>query len=131
MINIIIFSCVCLTAALFFLGFMCYYIVKMNRLMTNLQLEFVKNAMLMQTVSSNIMEVKLKIEEQFDTLKNISKTSSTPRNTSYVPGESIEHNYERAKNLLKRGVSLDRELMTSCKMTEEEFELLSGAMAVE
>jgi hypothetical protein len=126
MINLIIFACVCLTAALFLIGFMCYHIVKMSQSLNKLNLKYIQNDMMMQLVGQQFKGLETKFEEQLETLKAIPK--APPPSAGFMPKEVIEQNYERAKNLLKRGMPLDRELMSSCQMTEEEFELLAETL---
>jgi hypothetical protein len=127
MIAIIIFSCIGLTTALFLMGFMCYHIIKMSRLLTRFNRKLIQNEKTTHVFSKKITELKSHFEEQFETLKVISKKPAPPvSSTSFVSKEVIEQNYERAKNLIERGVIPDRELMESCNMTEEELELLSG-----
>ena len=123
MINIIIFACVCLTAALFLIGFMCYHVIKMSHSLNKLNIELMKNDMMMQWAGKQFRGLESKFEEQLETLKSIPKTQSS--SAGFIHKEVIEQNYERAKSLLKRGMPLDRDLMKSCSMTEEEFELLS------
>lgn len=129
MINIIIFACVFLTATLFLLGFMCYQVIKMTQLLAQIKVELMKNDMMMQWAGKKIRELDTKFEEQLETLKSIPKAQSA--NPAFMPKEVIEQNYERAKSLIKRGVPLDLDLMKSCAMTEEEFELLTEMTAKE
>lgn len=127
MINIIIFACVCLTAALFLIGFMCFHVVKMSQSLAKLNLKFVQNDMMMQLVGKQFTGLENKFAEQLETLKAIPKTA--PSSPGFIAREVIEQNYDRAKSLLKRGMPLDRDLMKSCNMTEEEFELLAETAA--
>jgi hypothetical protein len=128
MIPIIIFSCIGLTTALFLMGFMCYHIIKMSRLLTKLNRKLIQNEKIIQLFNKKITDLKSHFEEQFEALKVISKkpTPAISSSSSFVAKEVIEQNYERAKNLIERGVTPDRELMESCNMTEEELELLAG-----
>lgn len=123
MINVIIFACVCSTAAMFLLGFMCYHIIKMSQSLNKINIELMKNDMMLQLAGKQFSGLESKFEEQLETLKSIPKTATS--SAGFIPKEVIEQNYERAKSLLKRGMPLDRDLMKSCSMTEEEFELLS------
>lgn len=79
--------------------------------------------MMMQWAGKQFRGLESKFEEQLETLKSIPKNPTS--SAGFVHKEVIEQNYERAKSLLKRGMPLDRDLMKSCSMTEEEFELLS------
>lgn len=127
MIAIVIFSCIGLTTALFLMGFMCYHLIKMNRLLTRFNRKIIQNEKSIHVFSKKITELKSHFEEHFESLKVISKKPApSVSSTSFVSKEVIEQNYERAKNLIERGVVPDRELMESCNMTEEELELLSG-----
>lgn len=129
MITIIIFSCIGLTTALFLFGFMCYHIIKMSRLLTRLNRKLIQHERIIRLSSKNVTDLKSSVEEQLEALKVISKKPASPvPNTSFVSKEAIEKNYERAKNLIERGVVPNRELMESCNMTEEELELLSGLL---
>lgn len=129
MITIIIFSCIGLTTALFVFGFLCYHIIKMSRLLTKVNRKLVQNERNVQLLSEKITALKGNLEEQFEALKVISKKPAVPVVNTTLAKESIVQNYERAKNLLDRGVVPNRELMESCNMTEEELELLSGTLS--
>ena len=123
MINIIIFSCVCLTAALFLMGFICYNVLKIMTQVNELNQKLTQMDLDMQAFEKNFASMEAKMLEQFEAQKAIQKAPVS--SVGFVGKELIEQNYERAKTLLKRGMPLDRELMASCSMTEEEFELLS------
>ena len=123
MINMIIFACVCLTAALFLIGFMCYHVVRMTHSLNKLNIELMKNDMMMQWAGKQFHSLESKFEEQLETLKSLPKTPTS--SAGFIHKEAIEQNYERAKSLVRRGMPLDRDLMKSCSMTEEEFELLA------
>jgi hypothetical protein len=157
MINIIIFSCFCLTAALFLIGFMCYKVIKMSKSLNQsvsklrseigkthlkfeqLNINFMQNNMMMQLVGKQVSEFEAKFQEQLHAVKSIPVAApvplttpiETPSSPIFLSKETIEQNYERAKSLLKRGMPLDRELMKSCQMTEEEFELLAETMGTD
>lgn len=123
MINIIIFSCVCLTAALFLMGFICFNVLKLNAQFNELHQKLIQLDNGIQLIDKKISGLETKFDEHCEVIKSIKKAPTL--STGFVGKEHIEQNYERVKTLLKRGMPLDRELMQSCSMTEEEFELLS------
>ncbi|MFI4918017.1 MAG: hypothetical protein ACHP65_00515 [Legionellales bacterium] len=125
MIEIIIFATICLTVAVSLIGFMCYHMVKMSRLLIKLNRKLIQNDLLMQLINKKFTDLEPQFNNQLEKIKAISKNHIAPSSTGFVSKEAIEQNYERAKNLVNRGMSLDTELMRSCNMTEEEFELLS------
>ena len=122
MINIVIFSCICLTAALFTMGFMCYHLVKLGQSLKKLHFKSTQNDLLVQLIHTRFTDLDTTFKEQVETLKTVPQAHSS--SAGLTSRELIEQNYERAKSLLKRGLPLDRDLMQSCNITEEEFELL-------
>lgn len=44
--------------------------------------------------------------------------------------DTIEHQYERAKRILKNGLIEEKDLLNSCRITKEEMELLSELMDI-
>lgn len=122
MINILIFTGMCLTAVLFLMLFMAHHMVKISQSVTALHVELNKSRIAHALESNAIMSAATKADEP---ILRPHTPEPSPLSTGFVSKESIDHNYERAKKLVMRGMPLDRELMLSCHMTEEELELLS------
>jgi hypothetical protein len=122
---------------------MSYQVIKMSQKMSQslhqLNINFMQNNMMMQMVGKQFSELEAKFEARVDALKATPLAATAPLATEieippspiFMSKETIEKNYERAKSLLKRGMPLDRDLMKSCQMTEEEFELLAETMGSE
>jgi len=72
-------------------------------------------------LQEQVLLLDRKFDEQYRAMKSL-KGGTTIANTTK---DSIENNYERAKNLLQRGVAPDNELFRNANITEEEFQLLA------
>lgn len=125
MINLI---SIFLTIALFAIGFVCFNLVKINQSLYKLNQMNAQNEAFIQSLykrlDKRLADLELNFDKQLEALKAIPKERAS--STHFVSKEAIEQNYERAKSLLKRGLPLDRDLMQSCNITEEEFELLGN-----
>lgn len=66
------------------------------------------------------------LERKIDSL--VTMVSSREKETAFNPDpkDIIEHQYERAKRIMKKGTNEDIDILRSCNMTSEEMELLSG-----
>lgn len=65
-------------------------------------------------------------ETKLDTIINLLHDLEMKSSLSVKNKDSIEHQYDRAKRILKNNVLQEDALLQSCDMTAEEIELLSG-----
>ena len=73
MINIIIFSCVCLTAALFLMGFICFNVLKLNAQSNELNQKLIQLDSGIQLVEKRISSLETKLDEHFEAIKTMRK----------------------------------------------------------
>jgi hypothetical protein len=100
-----------------------YFTWQLNAKFKDIKSKLIKNQVLIKSINKQLESMQTSMIEHKEALENIQKISV--RKQSIQPSKDIIHGYERAKDLVQKGLSLDKSSLKSCNLTEEELELLS------
>ena len=109
-----------LSAILFF----CW--MKTTKFLTHFKIKQKRALERIQDKQAALQQMLQQTNDKLDKIQLTIKDIQSNRPIDDMPRNSIEHNYQRIKSLLKQGVSIESEALNNMNVTEEEFQLLTN-----
>lgn len=112
------------------IGFIYYQINKLSGYFTEIKETLSQNHDLIHALNTKLTDLDIQIKAQEVVFHTLQKglTHKHAHGSGVATADLVVSNYERAKGFMQRGVSLDRDVLRNCNITEEEMELLSDTV---
>lgn len=127
---------VLLSVSLLSLAVLTFQLLHLQRAIARLKFKIIQNGIGTKMLYKKLESLELRLETQGSAQQAAAAAVTAPplASTSGMPdflGEEIEQQYLRARKLAKSGRIPAESLQKSCKLTEEEYELLMETLHAE